>query len=46
MPAHELVMVVRMLYLAMVQVLGWLAWLARSDPAKTAVLADQIAKRV
>jgi len=31
-------MVVRMLYLAMVQVFGWLAWLARSDAAKTAEL--------
>ena len=30
--------VVRMLYLAMVQVFGWLAWLARSDAAKTAEL--------
>jgi len=27
-----------MLYLAMVQVFGWLAWLARSDAAKTAEL--------
>src|ERR1700738_702740 len=27
-----------MLYLAMVQVCGWLAWLARSDAAKTAEL--------
>lgn len=31
-------MVVRMLYLAMVQVFGWLAWLAGSDAAKTAEL--------
>src|SRR5439155_10677540 len=31
-------MVVRMLYLAMVQVFEWLAWLARSDAAKTAEL--------
>ncbi|MEN3616040.1 transposase [Plantactinospora sp. ZYX-F-223] len=31
-------MVVRMLYLAMIQVFGWLAWLARSDAAKTAEL--------
>ena len=31
-------MVVRMLYLAIVQVFGWLAWLARSDAAKTAEL--------
>ena len=30
--------VIRMLYLAMVQVFGWLAWLARSDAAKTAEL--------
>jgi putative transposase len=29
---------IRMLYLAMVQVFGWLAWLARSDVAKTAEL--------
>jgi transposase InsO family protein len=36
--AHDLVVVVRMLYLAMVQVFGWLAWLARSDAAKTAEL--------
>jgi hypothetical protein len=35
---HDLVMVVRMLYLAMVQVFGWLTWLARSDAAKTAEL--------
>jgi hypothetical protein len=35
---HDLVMVVRMLYLAIVQVFGWLAWLARSDAAKTAEL--------
>ena len=34
----DLVMVVRMLYLAMIQVFGWLAWLARSDAAKTAEL--------
>src|SRR3984893_7020421 len=27
-----------MLYLAMVQVFGWLAWLTRSDAAKTAEL--------
>ena len=27
-----------MLYLAIVQVFGWLAWLARSDTAKTAEL--------
>jgi putative transposase len=31
-------MVVRMLYLAMVRVFGWLAWLASSDAAKTAEL--------
>ncbi|MGI5153071.1 helix-turn-helix domain-containing protein [Plantactinospora sp. CA-294935] len=31
-------MVVRMLYLAMIQVFGWLAWLVRSDAAKTAEL--------
>jgi putative transposase len=35
---HALVMVVRMLYLAMVQVFGWLAWLARSEAARTAEL--------
>src|SRR6266536_1789355 len=35
---HDLVMVVRMVYLAMIQVFGWLAWLARSDAAKTAEL--------
>jgi hypothetical protein len=29
-------MVFRLLYLAMVQVFGWLAWLPRSDAAKTA----------
>jgi hypothetical protein len=32
----DLVMAVRMLYLAMVQVFGWLAWLVRSEAAKTA----------
>ena len=31
-------MVFRLLYLAMVRVLGWLAWLSRSDAAKTAEL--------
>ena len=31
-------MVIRMLYLAMVQVFGWLAWLARGDAAKTVEL--------
>jgi putative transposase len=31
-------MVFRVLYLAMVQVFGWLAWLPRSDAAKTAEL--------
>jgi hypothetical protein len=31
-------MVFRLLYLAMVQVLGWLAWLSRSDAARTAEL--------
>jgi transposase InsO family protein len=31
-------MVVRLLYLAMVQVFGWLAWLARSDAEKTVEL--------
>jgi hypothetical protein len=31
-------MLIRMLYLAMVQVFGWLAWLARGDAAKTAEL--------
>jgi putative transposase len=35
---HDLVMVVRTLYLAMIQVFGWLAWLVRSDDAKTAEL--------
>jgi putative transposase len=35
---HDLIMWIRMLYLAMVQVFGWLAWLARSDAAKTAEL--------
>src|SRR5262249_26223293 len=35
---HDLVMAVRTLYLAMVQVFGWLAWLAQSDAAKTAEL--------
>jgi putative transposase len=30
--------VIRMLYLAMVQVFGWLAWLARGDAAKTVEL--------
>jgi hypothetical protein len=35
---HDLAMWIRMLYLAMVQVFGWLAWLARSDAAKTAEL--------
>jgi len=35
---HDHVVVIRMLYLAMVQVFGWLAWLARSDAAKTAEL--------
>jgi hypothetical protein len=34
----DLVVLIRMLYLAMVQVFGWLAWLARSDAAKTAEL--------
>jgi putative transposase len=32
------VVVIRMLYLAMVQVFGWLAWLTRGDAAKTAEL--------
>jgi transposase InsO family protein len=32
------VMVFRLLYLIMVQVFGWLAWLSRSDTAKTAEL--------
>jgi hypothetical protein len=39
-------MVVGMLYLAMVQVFGWLAWLAGSDAAKTAgllVLGHEVA---
>jgi hypothetical protein len=31
-------MVFRLLYLAMMQVFGWLAWLSRSDAAKTAEL--------
>jgi putative transposase len=31
-------MVFRVLYLAMVQVFGWLAWMSRSDAAKTAEL--------
>jgi nicotinamide riboside transporter PnuC len=31
-------MVFRLLYLIMVQVFGWLAWLSRSDAAKTAEL--------
>jgi putative transposase len=31
-------MVFRLLYLAMVQVFGWLSWLSRSDAAKTAEL--------
>jgi hypothetical protein len=31
-------MVFRLLYLAIVQVFGWLAWLSRSDAAKTAEL--------
>jgi hypothetical protein len=35
---HDLVMALRVLYLAMVQVFGWLVWLARSDAAKTAEL--------
>jgi hypothetical protein len=35
---HDLVVVIRMLYLAMVQVFGWLAWLARGDTAKTVEL--------
>ena len=35
---HDLVVVIRMLYLAMVEVFGWLAWLARGDAAKTVEL--------
>jgi putative transposase len=31
-------MMFRLLYLAMVQVFGWLAWMSRSDAAKTAEL--------
>ncbi|MCW2641559.1 MAG: integrase [Dactylosporangium sp.] len=31
-------MVFRLLHLIMVQVFGWLAWLSRSDTAKTAEL--------
>jgi hypothetical protein len=31
-------MVFRLVYLAMIQVFGWLAWLSRSDAAKTAEL--------
>jgi putative transposase len=31
-------MLIRMLYLALVQVFGWLAWLARGDAARTAEL--------
>jgi hypothetical protein len=31
-------MVFRVLYLAMVQVFGWLAWMSRSDAVKTAEL--------
>jgi len=32
------VVVIRMLYLAVVRVFGWLGWLARGDAAKTAEL--------
>jgi putative transposase len=35
---QDLVVVIRMLYLAMVQVFGWMAWLARGDAAKTVEL--------
>jgi hypothetical protein len=35
---HDLVVLIRMLYLAMVQAFGWLALCARSDAAKTAEL--------
>jgi hypothetical protein len=35
---HELAVVIRMLYLAIVQVFGWLALPARGDAAKTAEL--------
>jgi hypothetical protein len=38
MAGQDRVVVIRMLYLAMVQVFGWLAWLARSDAAKTTEL--------
>jgi putative transposase len=31
-------MLIRMLYLALVQVFGWLGWLARGDAARTAEL--------
>jgi putative transposase len=34
----DLAVGIRVLYLAMVQVFGWLAWLTRSDAAKTAEL--------
>jgi hypothetical protein len=36
--ADARVMMFRLLYLAMVQVFGWLAWLSRSDAARTAEL--------
>jgi hypothetical protein len=35
---QDLAVVIRMLYLAMVQVFGWLAWLARGDVTKTVEL--------
>ena len=36
--SHDRVVTVRLLYLIMVRVFGWLALLARSDAAKTAEL--------
>jgi hypothetical protein len=35
---HDQLMAFRLLYLGLVQVLGWLTWLARSDAARTAEL--------
>jgi hypothetical protein len=34
-PGHDLAVVIRMVYLGMVQLFGWLALLARGDAAKT-----------